>query len=74
MKLIELIKHLPDKQKINIYDNIDSAIQCYYLYKSRVKYFDNESFLADREVLAMYTLSKPNTIYIKIGGSNHENP
>lgn len=66
MKLIELIKHLPDKQKINIYDNIDSAIQGYYLYKARVKYFDNESFLADREVLAMYTLSKPNTIYIKI--------
>lgn len=66
MKLIELIKHLPDKQKINIYDNIDLAIQGYYLYKARVKYFDHESFLADREVLAMYTLSKPNRIYIKI--------
>lgn len=74
MKLIELIKHLPVRQKINIYDNMDSAIQGYYLYKGRVKYFDNESSLMDKEVLAFYTLSKPNTLYIKIGGSNHENP
>lgn len=68
MKLIELIKHLPVRQKINIYDNMDFAIQGYYLYKGRVKNFDNESSLMDKEVLAFYTLSKPNTIYIKIGG------
>lgn len=68
MKLIELIKHLPVRQKINIYDNMDLAIQDYYLYKGRVKNFDNESSLMDKEVFAFYTLSKPNTIYIKIGG------
>lgn len=68
MKLIELIKHLPVRQKINIYDNMDLAIQGYYLYKGRVKKFDNESSLMDKEVLAFFTLSKPNTIYIKIGG------
>lgn len=68
MKLIELIKHLPVRHKINIYDDMDLAIQDYYLYKGRVKNFDNESSLMDKEVLAFYTLSKPNTIYIKIGG------
>lgn len=73
MKLSKLIQHLPEKQRMNIYDDIDSAIQGYYLYKGRVKYFDNESFLMDKEVLAFYTLSKPNRIYIKIGRSNHEN-
>lgn len=73
MKLSKLIQHLSEKQQINIYDNIDLAIQGYYLYKGRVKYFDNESFLMDKEVLAFYTLSKPNTIYIKIGDLNHEN-
>lgn len=68
MKLIELIKHLPVRHKINIYDDMDSEIQGYYLYKGRVKNFDNESSLMDKEVLAFYTMSKPNTIYIKIGG------
>lgn len=68
MKLIELIKHLPVRHKINIYDDMDLTIQGNYLYKGRVKNFDNESSLMDKEVLAFYTLSKPNTIYIKIGG------
>lgn len=68
MKLIELIKHLPVRHKINIYDDMDLTIQGNYLYQGRVKNFDNESSLMDKEVLAFYTLSKPNTIYIKIGG------
>lgn len=73
MKLIELIKHLPVRQRISIYDDIDLAIQCGYLYKGRVKYLDNESLLMDKEVLAFYTLFKPNRICIKIGDPNREN-
>lgn len=73
MKLSKLIQHLPDKQKINIYSDIDLVFQGLSIFKAQVKFFDNESFLSDREVLAFFTLSKSDYIYIKIKEDDYEN-